>query len=152
MRPNLKLIANEFSSDRGPGGVPGAKPGNGTHRKPTILVVEDEVIVRLNVGQFLRESNYRVLEAANAAEAKAILESKEPIELVFTDVQMPGDMNGFELAQWVRRTYPDVSVLVTSGMSALSQAAGYGKEHGPVLQKPYTFETLLTHIKRLLLI
>jgi DNA-binding NtrC family response regulator len=151
MRPNLKLIASDSFFVPGKGGAPGAKPGNGTHRKPTILIVEDEVVIRLNVGQFLRDSNYRVLEAANAAEAKSILESKEPVELVFTDVQMPGDMNGFELAQWIRRQYPDVSILLTSGMSSLPQAPGYGREHGPVVQKPYTFETVLTHIKRLLL-
>jgi DNA-binding NtrC family response regulator len=151
MRPSLRLISSESSSERGRGGALAQKPGNGAQRKPTILIVEDDVIIRVNTGQFLRESNYRVLEAANAAEAKSILESREPVELVFTDVQMPGEMNGFELAHWIRRQYPDVSVLLTSGMGNLPQSSGYGRENGPVLPKPYTFDAVLTHIKRLLL-
>lgn len=127
------------------------KPGNGAQHKPTILVVEDEVLIRLSIGDFLRQSNYRVLEAANAEEAKSILESREPIELVFSDVNMPGSMNGFELAQWIRQQFPDVGVLLTSGVSQLATNDGYGREHGPVLPKPYAPETVLAHIKRLLI-
>jgi DNA-binding response OmpR family regulator len=115
------------------------------------LVVEDDVLIRLSVGEFLRHANYRVLEASNADEARAILESREPVELVFTDVDMPGEMNGFELAQWVRRQYPDVGVLLTSGVENLGETRGYGREHGPVLRKPYALDLVLTHIKRLLL-
>ena len=150
MRPALRLVSHEFGSGPGERGAP-AKPGNGTHRKPTILVVEDEVLIRVSTAEQLRDNGYRILEAWNADEAKALLQSREPIEVVFSDVNMPGAMNGFELAKWIRQEYPDVAVLLTSGISHLTQSAGYGDEHGPVLQKPYAFDVLLAHIKRLLL-
>ncbi len=159
MRPNLRVVSRlefapgTYGSDGGNAGMTGEKPrnGNGHNHKPTILVVEDEVLVRAPLADFLRQQNYRVLEAASADEAKVILESREPIELVFSDVHMPGTMNGFELAQWVRQQFPDVGVLLTSGVSQLVTTTGYGAELGPVLPKPYSLDTALTLIKRLLL-
>jgi len=151
MRISLGLISNELSSRGRPGGTPAKEPSTGAHRRPTILIVEDEVLIRLTVGEFLREANYRVLECANATEAKAALESKESIELIFTDIHLPGNITGFELADWIRNQYPDVKVLVTSASADLSTAAGYGKERGPVLYKPYALDELLAQVKRLLL-
>jgi DNA-binding NtrC family response regulator len=150
MRPALRLVSDNFGA--GPGGTsrPFGKPGNGHHRKPTILVVEDDVLIRLSVAEYLRTNNYRVLEASNVAEAKAIFKAGEPIEVVFSDVDMPGDANGFDLSQWIRREYPDVNVLLTSDAAAIMRNTGYGQESGPLLQKPYTFELLLTYIKRML--
>lgn len=127
------------------------KPGNGAHHKATILVVEDDVLARISVAEYLRTNSYRVLEASNAAEAKAVFKSGEPIEIVFSDVDMPGQINGFELSQWIRSEYPDVRVLLTSDPASITKSTGYGKEAGPLLQKPYTFELLLTYIKRMLL-
>ncbi len=103
------------------------------------------------MAEFLRDSDYRVLEASNATEAQAVLQSKEPIELVFTDIRMPGEMNGFDLAAWIRKQYPDVGVLLTSGFFNLPTTPGYGSEPGPLLLKPYSFDALLVHVKRLLL-
>jgi DNA-binding NtrC family response regulator len=147
----VKFTANEFSSGGGSKGARAAKPTNGVHRRPTILLVEDEILLRAAVAEFLRDSNYRVLEASNAVEAQAVMQSKEPIELVFSDVRMPGELSGFDLAAWIRQQYPDVSVLLTSGFFDLQSASGYGKEHGLILQKPYSFDELLAHVKRLLL-
>jgi CheY-like chemotaxis protein len=114
-------------------------------------VVEDEVLTRLAIADFLRQNGFRVLEASNAEEAQAVLRAGEPVELVFTDVSMPGRMNGFELAHWIHRSYPDVRVLLTSGAENLSAKAGYGQTEGPLLSKPYVFEAVLVQIKRLLL-
>ncbi len=75
----------------------------------TILIVEDEVLVRLVVADYLRECGYRVYEAVNAAEALAMLQAPEvSIDIVVSDVQMPGDMDGFGLARWIRGNKPGV--------------------------------------------
>jgi len=150
MRPALRLISSNFSSGFGEGGAPNPKSSNGTHRKSTILVVEDEVLQRFPVAEFLRNAGYRVLEAGNADDARAIFRAGEPVEMVFSDVNMPGEMNGFELAHWIRTAFPDVRVLLTSGVDHMATNKGYGLEDGPVLPKPYLYETLLEHIKRLL--
>ena len=151
MRPALRLISQDYPSGHGDAGPLAPKNGNGTQRKSTVLVVEDEVLTRLGIADFLRKSNYRVLEASTAEEAQSILRAGEPIEVVFSDVTMPGKLNGFELAHWIRREFPDVRMLLTSGADHLAHQAGYGQIEGPVLAKPYAFETVLAHIKRLLL-
>jgi CheY-like chemotaxis protein len=65
----------------------------------TILVVEDEVLIRLPLAEYLRDCGYRVFEASNVAEAKAVLDADTPVDLVFSDVNMPGNENGFALAR-----------------------------------------------------
>src|ERR1700739_3979762 len=87
------------------------------HRPPfeTILLVEDEVLTRMDMAEFLRQSGYRVSEAANAAEAIDALNSKLTVDLVITDVKMPGDVDGFALAEWVRTNRAGVEVIVASG-------------------------------------
>src|SRR4051812_4819257 len=141
MRPALRLVSDNHYSDHRESSGQSPKSNNGAERKSTVLVVEDEVLVRLSIADFLRQSRFRVLEASNADEAKTILIAGEPVEVVFSDVNMPGgSMNGFELAQWVRRQYPDVKVLLASGVDHIARNPGYGKEEGPVLQKPYIFD------------
>ncbi len=150
MVPALRLASDNSSSDWGVGGSSqGAKPGNGHARKHTILVVEDEVIIRLSIADYLRECGYRVLEAADAKEAQTVLQAGEPIEIVFSDINMPGEMNGFGLASWVRDNYPDVRIILTSGVS--HKAVNVESEYGPLLQKPYPYEAVLAQIKKTLL-
>ena len=79
------------------------------------MVVEDEILIRITVAEHLRGSGYTVVEAANAEEAIAVFASGEPIDVVFTDVNMPGPMNGLSLARWIGRHHPFVPVLLTSG-------------------------------------
>ena len=74
--------------------------------QPTILVVEDEVLVRLNVVESLEELGYLVLQAANAADAITLLERRPDIRIVFTDVQMPGTVDGLMLADVVSKRWP----------------------------------------------
>lgn len=83
-------------------------------RLPTVLVVEDEVLVRLMIARHLRERGFRVVEASHAGEALDALEADENIDLLFTDVLMPGVMNGVMLARWVRQNRPEIAVLLTS--------------------------------------
>jgi CheY-like chemotaxis protein len=146
----LRLVSSNSPSGLGAGSASGPRSRNGNDRKSTILVVEDEVLQRYPVAEFLRNAGYRVLEASNADDARAIFKSGEPIEVVFSDVSMPGTMNGFGLAQWVRKEYPDVHILLTSG-DDMKSAPGYGSVDGPVIRKPFLFETVIQHIRRLLL-
>ncbi|TXL73954.1 response regulator [Vineibacter terrae] len=126
------------------------QPGNGHQRPSTVLVVEDEILIRMPVADYLRDCGYRVLEASNAAEAQALFRASEPIEIVFSDVNMPGGMNGFALAQWVRQEYPDVRIILTSGIASTARNAEQVCAEGSFLEKPYSYEALAAHIKRLL--
>jgi two-component system, response regulator PdtaR len=83
--------------------------------KPVVLVVEDELLVRILQVDILREAGFRVAEAENADEAFDMLRSRSEIVAVLTDVNMPGSLNGFEFAQLVKQGWPEVGVLVISG-------------------------------------
>lgn len=117
---------------------------------PTLLLVEPEIRVRLPVANYLRECGYRVLEASSASEAQAIWEMEPQIDVVLTDVDLPGTMNGFALAHWLRQARPGVRVVLTSGSAAMARMAEDACESGPHLRKPYAQEDLLRHIQQLL--
>lgn len=87
----------------------------GTVDAPRILVVEDEFLIRLLVADHLRESGFIVLEAFNGEEAIAILKSGALVDLVFTDVRMPGAIDGLGLLDFIKQAAPDLPVIVTSG-------------------------------------
>jgi CheY-like chemotaxis protein len=116
----------------------------------TVLVVEDEVLVRMVIADYLRECGYRVIEAGSAAEAITVLTSPEPVDIVFSDIQMPGEMDGFGLATWVRQNQPGLKVLLASGNARSARTAGDLCEEGPLEQKPYHPQTILGRIQRLL--
>lgn len=80
-----------------------------------VLVVEDETLVRMDIVDQLGELGFRVQEAANADEAVLILDQHPDIQVMFTDVDMPGKMDGLELASVVRNRWPPVKIIVTSG-------------------------------------
>jgi CheY-like chemotaxis protein len=80
-----------------------------------ILVVEDETFIRLDASDTLRAAGFDVLEAANADEAILLLERHSDIRLVFTDIDMPGSMNGLKMAAAVRNRWPPVKIIATSG-------------------------------------
>jgi two-component system, response regulator PdtaR len=81
----------------------------------TVLIVDDEVLLRLLVADELRERGFTVVEASNADEALSILQSGTTVHVLFTDVQMPGALNGIDLARVVAHEWPEVELLVTSG-------------------------------------
>jgi CheY-like chemotaxis protein len=117
---------------------------------PTILVVEDDVLVRSVAAAYLRECGFDVIEASGADEAIRVLQAELQVDIVFSDIQMPGSMDGFGLAQWVRRERPWLKVILTSGAARTAKAAGDLCEHGPVLAKPYDHADLERHIRSLL--
>jgi CheY-like chemotaxis protein len=103
---------------------------------PTVLVVEDEYLIRLmSVGE-LEAAGYKVLEAANAAEAIEILEADPDVTVLFTDVNMPGNLDGLALARMVHERWPNVHLLVTSGGGRTS--ARDVPDDGRFMPKPYS--------------
>ena len=80
-----------------------------------ILVVEDEVLIRMDVAGQLEAEGYQVFEASNADEAIHLLANNPSIRLIFTDIDMPGSMDGLKLAEAVRDRWPPVKTIVTSG-------------------------------------
>ena len=123
--------------------------GSGHPAPSTVLVVEDEVLIRLSVCDFLRECGYRVLEAGTGEDAQSIFESGERIEVLFSDIDLGRGINGFALAAWVRSNYPTVRIVLASGVTRMAREATHLCD-ASFLDKPYSYEALTDHIKRLL--
>ena len=100
-----------------------------------ILVVEDEPAVRAVVVKFLEYEGFEVIEAPSADHAVTILQARNNIRIVFTDVTMPGNLIGFDLARIARTLHPDISVIVTSG--ALPSGFAGAASDARFLQRPY---------------
>jgi CheY-like chemotaxis protein len=126
-----------------------SREGNGEAGVSTVLVVEDDVLIRMAVSDYLRGCGYRVIEASSGEEAQTIFRTGEPVEVLFSDVNIAGEMNGFALARWVREHFPDVRIILTSGVARIAERATELCEE-VFLTKPYSYESLADHIKRLL--
>ena len=121
--------------------------GDKTH---SILVVEDESLVRLAIADYLRECGFQVLEAATGIEAFNVLASHAAIDLVFSDIDMPGSMDGFGLARWIRAHRPGMKIILTSGMAEATVEAADLCDGGSLISKPYFELSLVERISRLL--
>lgn len=104
-------------------------------RKVVVLVVEDEALVRMNAVGLLDDAGYDVLEARDADHALAILETRADIGLVFTDVEMPGTMDGIGLANIIRQRWPHVLMVVVSGKAVVDETRLPGGAR--FFRKPY---------------
>lgn len=109
----------------------------GQPQTATILVVEDEPLIQLITSEALNESGYRVLVAGDADEAIGILRNDPSVHLLFTDIVMPGALDGFGLAEWAKSVRPDLKILYASGYSWAAAQAHGGRIHGEMLRKPY---------------
>ena len=117
---------------------------------PTILVVEDEVLIRLVIADYLRDCGYKVHEAVSGEEAIAILQAPEvSIDVVFSDVEMPGSVDGFALARWVRANKPGLEVILTSGIERSADIAATLCEAGPLMKKPYSSQDVVDRLRQL---
>jgi two-component system, response regulator PdtaR len=115
--------------------------------RPVVLVVEDELLVRMNVVEMLSGAGFEVIEAVNADEAIMILESGSTIDVVFTDIQMPGSMDGLKLAAAVRKRWPPIKIVATSGIIKV------GEDDLPAgsrfLPKPYSPSQIVVTLREL---
>ena len=109
--------------------------------RPAVLVVEDEALTRMDAADAIASAGFPTHEAADAAEALRALEDHSAIRLVFTDINMPGEMDGIELAKRVCTSDPSMSLIVTSGAVELGDEQLPGS--GTFLPKPYTPQRLL---------
>src|SRR5437868_9272949 len=87
-----------------------------------VLVVEDEMVLRMRAVDIVEDAGFTAVEAVNADEAMAILESRSDIAVLFTDIQMPGSMDGLKLAHAVHSRWPDIKILLVSGQLKPSEA------------------------------
>lgn len=113
----------------------------------TILVVEDEPLLRELSVMELTEAGYEVLEAPTAAEALHILTSGVAVALVFTDVNMPGDLDGLQLSEMVREQWPQVRLIVTSGGGQVTPTDV--RPPGRFIPKPYRLDEIIAAVRDL---
>ena len=91
--------------------------------KAVVLIVEDEMLIRMGAVDLVLSAGYEALEARDADEAIRILEERQDVDLVFTDVQMPGTMDGIKLASFIRGRWPPVKLLVASGNAIVEESS-----------------------------
>ena len=113
-----------------------------------ILVVEDEPRVRKVTIRNLKNLGYKTLEAENADIARIMIESGEHIDLLFSDILMPGEMDGHMLAIWTEEYYPQIKIVLTSGFSKAKKDVSSDKAHPfPIIRKPYSVNILAKQIR-----
>jgi CheY-like chemotaxis protein len=116
-------------------------------RRIAVLVVEDEALVRMGIVDELEDAGFEVHEASNAVEAIALLAANSRIELMFTDVDMPGGDNGLKLAAAVRDRWPPIKIIVTSGLRNVDI------DSLPIesrfMPKPYNPDTVIRSIREM---
>lgn len=111
-----------------------------------ILVVEDDVLIRLTIVDAMHDAGFEVLEAGNAEDAMKIV-NEQAIDLLFTDIQLPGELTGIDIAHAFAERFPDAGIIVASGRLtpdnvALPSRAGF-------FSKPYSFDTIVARLREM---
>jgi len=114
------------------------------YSKMTVLVVEDDVLVRMHGIDIFEEAGFTVIEADNAHEALTILGEGAQVHMLFSDIDMPGSIDGLELARIVHERWPRIHLLVTSGHHRLNDADVPGL--GRFVRKPWQTEAIMTGV------
>jgi CheY-like chemotaxis protein len=123
----------------------------GPRTSETILIVLDDVLVRMVIADYLRQCGYRIIEAANADEALIVLQHKEAtVDVVFTAIEMPGARDGFELSRWVRENRPDVEMVMAGSLARAASTAGDLCDRGPHKKRPYETTSIITQVNQLM--
>ena len=116
----------------------------------TILVVQPEVLVRAAVADYLRECGFRVMESSSADEARRLIDDGAVIDILFSEVELPGEERGFELARWIREANPAVRIMLAAGSSSMAKKASDACDNESVLTKPFSHQQLERQIRALL--
>jgi CheY-like chemotaxis protein len=114
-----------------------------TDTAPLVLVVEDELLIREIAAAAITDAGFEVVEAATAQEALDILGQRPDVGVLFTDVNMPGSLDGLALARLVHEQWPDIKLVVTSGRPL----AAATPDDGQFLAKPYTLDVLTKAVR-----
>jgi two-component system, response regulator PdtaR len=115
----------------------------------TVLLVEDDALLRVSAADHLRGKGYHVIEAGTVIEAATVLSSGPPVHLVFSDVDLPGATGGLSLAVWINAYHPTVPVILTSGVRAVMPALA-DQRRIPFIPKPYDFEKVSALIAKVI--
>lgn len=124
--------------------VEDVKPSPGS---ATVLVVEDEVLIRLMIAQELRAAGFTVIEAANANEALAVLQTPTRVDVLMTDIRIPGSTDGVKLATLVRSTWPQTKIIIASAYAPDSLTPGI---KDTFIGKPYHPDRVIERLRKLL--
>jgi CheY-like chemotaxis protein len=123
-------------------------PSSSPSKRPVVLAVEDEPLILMLAVDMIADAGFEPIWAANADQAIAILESRDDIRIIFTDIHMPGSMDGLKLVQAVRGRWPPIKIIVTT--SALSVAdQGLMPKDATFIPKPYAFAQLANALRTL---
>jgi len=115
-------------------------------KRPVVLVVEDEFLLRMDAADMIAAAGFEVVEAADADAAIEILEARNDIAVIFTDIQMPGSMDGLKLARAVRGRWPPIKIIATSGVHVGERDLPEG---GRFLPKPYSSAQIVVVLRQL---
>jgi DNA-binding NtrC family response regulator len=115
------------------------------HSSAVVLIVEDEYLLRMNAIDTLKEAGFETVEASNADEAIAILQQRKDIRIVFTDIEMPGSLDGLKLANAIRDRWPPIEIILTSGKHRLN--ADQMPARGRFIPKPYNADALVSAVR-----
>jgi CheY-like chemotaxis protein len=116
-------------------------------RRPVVLIVEDDPLIRSYAAQVIEDAEFDVIEASNADEAISFLEVRSDITILFTDIQMPGSMDGLKLAAAVKGRWPPIKIVATSGV--VNVRSDDLPEGGRFLPKPYDPTQLTATLREL---
>jgi CheY-like chemotaxis protein len=115
-----------------------------------VLLVEDEGVIRLVTAEILRDEGFEVIEAWDGREAARLLDGLDGVDVLFTDVQMPGTLDGIDVAVHARRRHPAIPVLVVSGYTAqLMSRLAVLSPPAVFIHKPYDLEEIVEVLRRL---
>jgi DNA-binding NtrC family response regulator len=120
-------------------------------RRPVVMIVEDEILIRSATAANLRQQNFSVLEASNGAEAIEVLASDTPVDLIFTDVVLSHPVDGLELLRWIVERRLKIPVILTSGQRSFAAAARNIARDAKFVPKPYRINELADYFRVLLI-
>lgn len=123
-------------------------PEKAAESPPIVLVIEQDVLIRMCIAAYLRECGFSVIEASGDDEAMSVLQTDTRVSVLFSDVGDSG--GGFSLAQWVRRERPDTRIVLTSGLKRAAREAGKLCAEGPHEELPYDHALLEQRIRQLI--
>lgn len=113
--------------------------------QPAVLIVEDEPLIRITAADLIADAGWATLEAADAEEALELLREHPQVQVLFTDVNMPGSIDGLKLAECVHREHPHIELVVTSGKRRISDDEL--PDDGTFLPKPYAQSELVRTLR-----
>ena len=116
--------------------------------KPIVLVVEDEMVLRMRAVDIVEDAGFVPVEAVSADEAIQILESRDDISLLFTDIQMPGSMDGLKLAHATHARWPHIKIILVSGQTAVTDADKPNDSR--FFQKPFEIQQMILELQEMI--